>query len=62
MRSLKPSGVLVGSTPFIFPIHDEPSDSWRFTKYGLETLFEKCQDIEIYKKVGFFETLCLLVS
>jgi len=38
-RVLKPGGLVVLTTRFAFPVHDAPSDYWRFTPYGLRKLF-----------------------
>jgi SAM-dependent methyltransferase len=35
---LKPRGHLILATPFVWPLHDEPHDYWRFTPYGLKYL------------------------
>ena len=40
-RVLKPGGVAVYSVPFIWHLHEEPRDFFRFSKYGLRYLFEK---------------------
>ena len=40
-KILDTNGYLLLSTPFIFHIHDEPYDFFRFTKYGLKNLFSK---------------------
>jgi len=37
-RILKPGGVLILTGPFYWPLHEEPYDFFRFTKYGLENL------------------------
>lgn len=37
-RVLKPGGVLIITTPFTFPIHEYPSDYWRFTPQALDYL------------------------
>ena len=37
-RVLKPGGGLVLSAPFYWPVHEEPSDFFRFTQYGLQNL------------------------
>lgn len=34
-RVLNPGGVLILSCPFYWPLHEEPYDFFRFTKYGL---------------------------
>jgi SAM-dependent methyltransferase len=38
-RCLKGGGILAASTPFLYPLHDEPHDFCRLSKYGLEKLF-----------------------
>jgi SAM-dependent methyltransferase len=37
-RVLKRGGWLVLSAPFYWPLHEEPHDYFRFTRYGLESL------------------------
>jgi len=37
-RLLKPGGILILSTVFSFPLHDEPRDFWRFSDKCLEHL------------------------
>ena len=37
-RVLKPAGWLVLSAPFYWPLHEEPHDFFRYTRYGLERL------------------------
>ncbi|MFA6321107.1 MAG: class I SAM-dependent methyltransferase [Candidatus Omnitrophota bacterium] len=39
-RVLKPGGVLIVASPFIFPIHDLPNDYWRFTPKALSFLMK----------------------
>ena len=36
---LKEKGHLLISVPFIYPLHDEPEDFWRFTEHALKKLF-----------------------
>ncbi len=48
------------STPFIFHIHDEPYDFFRFTKYGLEILFKNFKEVVIKPRNGWFETILVL--
>lgn len=45
LRVLKPGGKLVASTCFYWPIHGEPHDYFRYTRFGLEKLFEKWSDV-----------------
>ena len=37
---LSDQGSLLVSVPFIYPLHDEPKDYWRFTEHSLRKLFE----------------------
>ena len=57
---LKPGGKLILSTPFVFPIHDEPYDYYRFTKYGLKYLLSDYRNVEISERNTFFETIDVL--
>jgi SAM-dependent methyltransferase len=42
-RLLKPGGVLILTGPFYWPLHEEPYDFHRFTKYGFENLLKIAQ-------------------
>lgn len=57
-RVLKPASVAVYSVPFIWHLHEEPRDYYRFTCYGLRYLFEKCgfEIIELKALSGFWVT------
>jgi SAM-dependent methyltransferase len=48
-RLLKPGGYLIVSGPMYWPLHEEPHDFFRFTKYGFSYLLNKhgFQEIEI---------------
>jgi ubiquinone/menaquinone biosynthesis C-methylase UbiE len=46
-RVLTPGGRVVLTTRFAYPVHDAPSDYWRFTPYGLRTLFSEFEIIEV---------------
>lgn len=37
-RVLKPKGILLLTGPFYWPLHEEPHDFYRFTRYGFEHL------------------------
>jgi SAM-dependent methyltransferase len=58
-RVLKPGGRLLLSTNFLYPIHGEPYDYFRFTKHGLESLLENSgiRVISIEEIGGFFKFL-----
>jgi len=57
-RILRSGGVAIYSVPFIWHLHEEPSDFYRFSKYGLKYLFEKVgfEIIEINALSGFWIT------
>jgi len=40
-RVLKPGGKIILTCPMYWPLHEEPFDFFRFTKYGLKCVFEK---------------------
>lgn len=40
-RVLTPGGVAIVSVPFVFYLHGQPYDYYRFTRYGLEYLAER---------------------
>lgn len=56
-RVLKPGGIFLGSVPFVFHLHDCPHDYWRFTKYGLQLMFERFDAVEIRDSMTTMETL-----
>ncbi|VVB75969.1 Ubiquinone biosynthesis O-methyltransferase [Candidatus Tiddalikarchaeum anstoanum] len=51
-KALKKGGVALFVIPFAFPLHDEPGDYYRFTKYGLKEILKKFKDVKI-KEYGF---------
>jgi SAM-dependent methyltransferase len=57
-RVLKPGGVALYSVPFIWHLHEEPRDFYRFSKYGLSYLFDKAgfEIVEIKALSGFWVT------
>jgi ubiquinone/menaquinone biosynthesis C-methylase UbiE len=57
-RVLRAGGVAIYSVPFIWHLHEEPRDFYRFSKYGLKYLFEKVgfEIIEINPLSGFWVT------
>ena len=57
-RVLKPGGAAIYSVPFIWHLHEEPRDFYRFSKYGLEYLFEKVgfEIVELRALSGFWVT------
>jgi SAM-dependent methyltransferase len=57
-RVLKPEGIAIYSVPFIWHLHEEPRDFYRFSKYGLKYLFEKVgfEIVELNALSGFWIT------
>lgn len=45
---LAPDGLIIGSTPWIIPIHDRPFDYYRFTHYSISNMIQS-SDLEIVK-------------
>ena len=48
---LNSDGHLLISVPFIYPLHDEPEDYWRFTEDSLKRLFSEFNILD-FKKIG----------
>lgn len=61
-RVLKPGGYAIYSTPFIWHLHEEPRDFFRYTRYGLQYLFDKVgfNVIELIPLSGFAVTFLQL--
>jgi SAM-dependent methyltransferase len=61
-RVLKPGGVLLLTTRFLFPIHDAPHDYFRFTKYGLRHLLREFEVVDLREETTTIGTLAVLVQ
>jgi SAM-dependent methyltransferase len=59
-RVLKPGGLLLLTTRFVYPLHDAPHDYFRFTKYGLKELFGDLEIIELTAEAALFTSLAIL--
>jgi len=46
-RVLRPGGSLVVSVPFVYVIHADPHDYWRFTEYALRHILREFADVEV---------------
>ena len=55
-RILKPNGIFIGSTPFVFPIHDDPYDYFRYTKYGVLNLFNEFECLELKERNSYIKS------
>ena len=61
-RILKPGGVCVLSTRFIYPYHPDPKDYYRFTWDSLKNIFRKFSKTEIYHHGNRFQTIWQIIS
>lgn len=59
-RVLKPGGILLLSTRFMYPLHDTPQDYYRFTKYGLMHIFRNFLLLELREESAPLETIGIL--
>jgi len=61
-RVLKPGGIAVYTVPLFWQLHAEPRDYYRFTKYGLQHIFQKAgfEIIEIKALAGFWTTFATM--
>ena len=57
-RALAPGGAAVYAIPFLWHVHEEPRDFYRYTAHGLEHLFGKVgfRDVEVTALSGFWLT------
>lgn len=51
-KILKKNGKFVLVLPFFYPIHDAPTDKYRFTEYGLRALLEGKFKVEQLEAIG----------
>ena len=59
-RVLKPGGILILTTRFIFPLHETPHDYFRFTEYGLRYLLRDYEILVLQEDGNTIETLATL--
>jgi SAM-dependent methyltransferase len=58
-RVLKPEGALVMVVPFLWEEHQAPHDFFRFTRYGVQALFESSPfQLTLLEPIGGFFWLC----
>ncbi len=55
-RVLKKDGYALVTVPQWNELHEEPHDYWRYTKYGLRTLFERhgCKLVSMEQRGGYY--------
>lgn len=61
-RLLKPGGLLIGSVPFMYPVHGDPHDFQRFTPDGLTRLLAPFATVDVRPMGGCFGSLGLFVE
>ncbi len=61
-RVLKPGGLLIMTTDFIFPVHAPPEDYWRYTPYTVQMLFKEWDIVEISAESDVFTTIAILLQ
>jgi len=63
-RIIKPGGNFLLSTPFFYPLHDEPYDFFRFSPHGLRQLLQKSNFdiIEMIPQGGFITLFAELLN
>lgn len=59
-RVLKPGGLLLLTTRFIFPLHSSPIDYYRYTKYGLQHLMRAFDIVELTEEANTMETFAIM--
>jgi SAM-dependent methyltransferase len=62
LRVLRDGGTLLLTTRFLFPIHDAPGDYFRYTRFGLQHLLRRFEDVEIVEEADAMGTLAILVQ
>jgi SAM-dependent methyltransferase len=63
-RILRPGGHLIATTPFSWPLHEEPRDFFRYSPFGLRHLSEEAgmEVTELHALSGIWSTLSLHFS
>jgi ubiquinone/menaquinone biosynthesis C-methylase UbiE len=61
-RLLRPGGKLILSTPFMWPLHEEPRDYFRYSPHGLRHLLEGFEPVTITPVAGKWTTLATFAS
>ena len=58
-RVLKPKGYMILTVPFIWGLHEEPKDYYRYTEYGIRSMIvkNKCKLIMIKKQGGVLSVI-----
>ena len=60
-KVLKKGGVFIFSTPWIIPIHDRPSDFYRFTPAALSMLCKEFTNVKILARGNYYDSVVVLL-
>ncbi len=62
-RILRPGGVALLTTPMVWPLHEEPYDFFRYTKYGVKYLLAQSRfsSVEIRPSNGYWYSVLSLL-
>jgi SAM-dependent methyltransferase len=61
-RILRPGGVVIGSTPFLLGLHEQPRDYFRYTYHGLRLLFSAFEHLTLRERNGYFASVAALLT
>lgn len=61
-RVLRPGGLVIGSTPFLLGIHDQPHDYYRYTCHGLSHIFSGFEQLDLRERNGYFAAAAVLIT
>ena len=61
-RALKPGGVLIASTPFLYPVHADPDDYSRFTASKIRAMCEPFATVRVWPMGGFWGTVGMFLE
>jgi len=61
-RLLKPKGAVFISAPMVMRVHSTKHDFWRFTKFGLLSLFKDFKVVMVKETNGYFATMFQMVN
>src|SRR5436189_3243 len=63
-RLLRPGGHLIATTPFSWPLHEEPRDFFSYSPHGLRYLCAQAsvEVVEVQALAGTWTSLALLLS
>ncbi len=60
-RVTKKNGIFIFYVPFIYPLHDEPVDKYRFTKYGISEILKGHFKVRKIEPIGGVFSLPMLI-